>query len=250
MTRICHVVVLCLAFQALVHASTINTNDATAIAAFQAGATVINFDSIAGRAPQSITSYASGNPVSATSFIFNQISGVQFSVGGAVGTNQPALFQLSGAIAGDAKSPPVVLGPVDFDFTTKFNSGALIEIFFPTKVSKVGFWLNPSLGNAVLIAADTNFAFSGLQETTLETGNGTAGNFVGIERPTADIGGFKIIAGSATGFTIDDFTFGGGGATPTVPEPGTLTLLLSGLFVGGVRAAIRMRNVRTRTRLG
>jgi hypothetical protein len=137
-------------------------------------------------------------------------------------------------IAGDAKSGSTVLGSVDFDFTTKFNSSALIEIFFPTRVAKVGFWLNPSLGNVELIAADTNFAFSGLPETNLEIGLVTAGNFVGIERAAADIGGFKIIALGTTGFTIDDFTFGGastggggggGGGTPGVPEPVTLVLL-------------------------
>ena len=204
--------------------------------AFQTGATVVNFEGIAGRTPQSITSYTSGNAVSATAFIFNQITGVQFSVGGMVGTNAPALYQLTGGIAGDAKSPTTVLGPVDFDFTTKFNNSALIEIFFPTKVSKVGFWLNPSLGNVSLIAADTNFAFSGLPETTLETGSGTAGNFVGIERPTADIGGFKIIALGANGFTVDDFTFGGAPST-TVPETNTLTLLVCGMLACGLLAA-------------
>jgi hypothetical protein len=85
---------------------------------------------------------------------------VDFSVGGAVGTNEPAVYQLGGGIASEAKSPHGLLGPVDFDFTTKFNSNGLIEIFFPTKVSKVGFWLNPSLGNVEIIAADTIFAFS------------------------------------------------------------------------------------------
>ena len=89
--------------------------------------------------------------------------------------------------------------------------------------------MNPSLGNVLLIAADTNFAFSGLPETTLESGTVTAGNFVGIQRATADIGGFKIIAVGSTGFTIDDFTFGGGTAA-AVPEPGTLSLLGCGLL--------------------
>src|SRR5262245_32077505 len=239
MTRICRVVAICLAFQGLLHASTISTTNAGEVAAFQSGATVNNFDSIAGRTPQTITAYTSGNAVSSTAFIFNQIAGVQFSVGGMVGTNAPALYSLSGAIAGNANTPPTVLGPVDFDFTTKFNGQAMIEIFFPTKVSKVGFWLNPALGNVNLIAADTNFAFSMMNETTLETfNNAPAGNFVGIERPTADIGGFKILAGAGntTGFTIDGFTFGGGGST-TVPESSSLALLISGLVLGGLVVA-------------
>jgi hypothetical protein len=154
---------------------------------------------------------------------------VQFSVGGAVGTNMPALYQLGGAIAGNAHSGSTVLGPVDFDFTTKFGPGAFIEVFFPVKVSSVGFWLNPALGNATLIAADTNFAFSGLPETTLETFAGaTAGHFVGISRPTADIGGFKIIGTGTTGLTVDDFSYGVAGATTPIPEPAEWALLLGG----------------------
>jgi PEP-CTERM motif len=229
-------------------ATVISTNTASEVTNFQSGATVNTFEAILNRTPQNLTSYPvtapgdPGIPVSPLAFIFNEIPGVQFSVGGTPGTNEPALYSLSGNIAGDAKSPTTVLGPVDFDFTSKFNSGALIEIFFPTKVSKVGFWLNPSLGNALLIAANTNFAFSGLTETTLESGNGAAGNFVGIERGTADIGGFKVIALGTTGFTIDDFTFGGAGAPPPngVSEPATMILLGSGL-VGliGFRRVLR-----------
>jgi hypothetical protein len=209
----------------------IDTNTPGVVSTFQAGATVTSFEGIAGKTPKAITSYTTGDPVANTAFLFNEIPGVQFSVGGAPGTNQPALYSLTGGIAGDARSPSTVLGPVDFDFTTKFNSGALIEIFFPTKVSRVGFWLNPSLGNVLIIAADTNFAFSGLTETTLESGNVTAGNFVGIQRATADIGGFKIIALGQTGFTIDDFTVGGASPTApgTVPEPATAALLAGGL---------------------
>lgn len=244
MFRICRVVAFCLAFQGFLHASTINTSNAGEVAAFQSGATVNNFDSIAGRTPLVITSYTSGVTVPPAAFIFNQIAGVQFSVGGMVGTNAPALYTLSGAIAGNANTPPTVLGPVDFDFTTKFNGQAMIEIFFPTKVSKVGFWLNPALGNVNLIAADTNFAFSMMNETTLETfNNAPAGNFVGIERATADIGGFKILtaAGNTTGFTIDGFTFGGGGSTTPVPESSSLLLLLCGLVVGGLIAISKGR---------
>jgi hypothetical protein len=215
----------------MAQATLINTNDPTAVAAFQNGINVVNFDSISGRTPQTITDYTAGVAVNPDSFIFDQLSGVQFSVGGAVGTNEPALYTLSGTIAGDAHSKPTVLGPVDFDLTTKFNSQALIEIFFPVKVSKVGFWLNPSLGGAHIIAADTNFAFSKINETVLEDGTVTAGNFVGIEHATADIGGFKIegLAGSK-GFTIDDFSYGG---FAVVPEPGMWAFLMAGLTALG-----------------
>ncbi len=228
----------------LLQASLVDTTNPADVAAFQTGATVVNFESISGRTPQAITSYTAGDPVDPNSFIFDQISGVEFSVGGMVGTNEPALYTLSGGIAGDAQSPTTVLGSVDFNGNTRFDSSGLIEIFFPTKVSKVGFWLNPSLGNVTLIAADTNFSFSHLDETTLETETGTAGHFVGIERPTADIGGFKIEASAlSNGFTIDDFTFGGS-TTSTVPEPGMLGLLSAGLFgLLGAARWIRQRNV-------
>ncbi len=210
-------------------AAGIDSTDPGLIAAFQSGLTVQTFESLAGRTPQAITAYTQGDPVNANAFVFNQVPGVQFSVGGAVGTNMPALYQLGGAIAGNAHSASTVLGPVDFDFTTKFGPGAFIEVFFPVKVSSVGFWLNPALGNVTLIAADTNFAFSGLVETTLETFAGTAGRFAGISRPTADIGGFKIIGIGATGFSVDDFSYGAAGGVTPIPEPAEWALLLGGL---------------------
>lgn len=221
---------LTLAFLGSLGAAVIDTTNAATVAAFQAGATVVNFESVAGRTPQTITSYTQGDAVSANSLIFDHIPGVQFSVGGTPGINSPALFTLSGGIAGDAHSPSTVLAPVDMqDGTTKFGPGVFIEVFFPTKVSKVGFRVNPSLGNLFIIALNTNFAFSGEVETNLESGNVTAGNFVGIERASAEIGGFKIFGLGDAGFSIDDLTFGG--ATSAIPEPGTLALLAGGLFI-------------------
>src|SRR5438477_209120 len=103
-------------FSTLSQAAVIDTNNPSNVAAFQSGATVTNFESVSGVTAQAITDYTSGNPVSSSAFVFNQIPGVQFSVGGAPGTNEPAVYNLSGTIAGDAHSPGNVLGPVDFDF--------------------------------------------------------------------------------------------------------------------------------------
>ena len=79
-------------------------------------------------APRSATCALEGQSVTHTraiQFVFDQIPGVQFSVGGAPGTNAPALYTLSGSIAGDATSPTTVLGPVGFDFTTDFSASSL-----------------------------------------------------------------------------------------------------------------------------
>jgi hypothetical protein len=57
-----------------------------------------------------------------------------------------------------------------------------------------------------------------------------AGNFVGIQRATADIGGVTVLA-SAAGITIDDLTFLATTTDTVVPEPGTLGLCLAASLV-------------------
>jgi len=204
------------------------TRDVAAIAAFQNGLTVLDFEGVTplGRTPQVIDSYSSGVPVRADAQLFDQANGVQFSVGGTVGTNMPAIYRLQGNAAGDAASGHNVLGTVDFDFNTNFSQNAFMEVYFPTKVSKVGFWINQQLDFVTLLALNTNFAFSREDEVLLQSAIGDAGFFVGIDRDTADIGGLKIFGRGAEGFTIDDFSYGPAAA---VPEPGSLALLVVGL---------------------
>jgi hypothetical protein len=218
-------------------ATVIDTTDAGVVAAFQAGITVNDFESIIGRAPQPISAYTGGAAIGDDAFVFDQLPGVQFSIGGQVGVNRPALFALTGAIAVDAHSGNTVLGPVDFDATTNFTS-SFIEVYFPTKVAKVGFWLNPSLGNPALLALDTNFAFSGEEEHVLESATGTAGHFIGFEHATADIGGFKILATGGAAFTIDDFSYG---TAAPVPEPATWALWGAGALLLAARRALSPR---------
>jgi hypothetical protein len=214
-----------------VQAAGINTSNAAQVATFQTGLTVNTFESVPTRTPVAVTDYFNGGVIPAEALLFDQIAGVQFSVGGSPGTNAPALYELVQQSRNDARSPSTVLGTVDFAGEANFlSSGTFIEIYFPTKVSAVGFWLNPSLGNVSVLALNTNFAFSGLSETTFETVAGTAGNFVGIDRGTAEIGGLKILGTTSNkAFTIDDFTFGTRTSVPAVPEPETYALMLLGL---------------------
>lgn len=211
---------------AAAHAVVIDTTDNAVVQTFQQGLTVQSFENVPTRTPQVIAGYAAGNAVSDSAFVFDQVAGVRFSVGGQVGVNRPALFD----VGSDAKSGQVVLGPVDFDGTTKFEH--FIEVFFPTKVSKVGFWINPSLGPVQTLALNTNFAFSGETELpAFEDVTVAAGHFVGIERASAEIGGLKIFG--FQGFTIDDFSYGA--AAAPVPEPAGYALMGLGIVLLGLR---------------
>ncbi len=233
---------LALASAALAQAAPITTTDLATVQTFQQGLTVETFDNVANRTPMAITNYDSGNPVNDAALVFDQVAGVQFSVGGSVGVNRPALYQLGGGLAGDAHSGDTVLGSVDFDGNTRFDASGLIEAFLPQKVGSLGFWLNPALGDAIVYFLNTNFAFSREEEVILGSARVKAGEFVGLTLEGAQIGGLKIGAlrdagGSSRGFSIDDLSYGGGtGGEPptTVPEPGSALLALGALLAAAL----------------
>lgn len=221
-------------------ASVISTQDAAAVSAFQHGLTVETFENVPGRTPMTITNYLPGNAVDADARVYDQIAGVRWSVGGQVGVNTPALFYLDDGASGGAHSGHVVLGPVSFDDSTEFDH--IIELYFPTKVAKVGFWLDPTLSDVQVLALDNNFAFThDPDENILESTVAKAGYFTGFEHATADIASlkFQVRAGSK-GMTMDDFSYGG--SVSAVPEPGSLALLLPGtaaLLISRRRKAMR-----------
>lgn len=218
-------------------AVTINTSNVASAdyIAFTTGATVQNFESVSGLTPLSITAYTNGTPVPPNAQMHGQIPNLFFHSGGANPNNPVAnpgtpvgLLTLAGGIAGNAHSGTNVVAPLQImtDPTSPavlgLAAGNFLEIIFSSPVNRAGVWLNPALGNVTFNALDAS-----LSGITGGSTTGNAGNFVGVSLPTDSIKVVSIIATQASGFTIDDLTFGtAGAATPNaIPEPSTLLLL-------------------------
>jgi PEP-CTERM motif len=243
------IVGLLLTASAVAVAAPINTNDINVYKVFATGATVQNFENIGGTTPLDLSSYAnttnSSTAVPAAAQLSLDINGLLFHSGGG-SFNDPtgnpgtptALLSLSGGLAGDAHSTTNVVGPEQVKSDPAdpdvLDLDGFIEIVFINSLqSRAGVWLNPSLGNVLFTAFDSTGA-------QLEQFTGTAGNFVGVDRPTADVKFLSIISLSASGFTVDDLTYAGSNASSEVPEPGTIATVALGL-VGLIRQRRRAR---------
>jgi hypothetical protein len=202
------------------------TSNSSEVAQFQTGATVENFDDLSAF---TITSYNNGQTVpSGNQFHSRNLSTFTspfFNSGGATPSNPVGnpgtpigIFDPDEGIAGDVKSLNNVAGPLAVSTDTAFSNG-FMEVIFPANVRRVGFWITH--GNITLFLKDstnTNLATGDFQVT------GSAGQFVGIQRDTADVGGLTI--GFPEAFTIDDFTYS---STAMIPEPTSFLLIVVGL---------------------
>jgi hypothetical protein len=228
----------------------INTTNPADIAAFQSGATVQTFDSISGITAVPITSYSPLDITGTAALFTKDPAQSPFYNSGGASFNDPGsnpgtpigIVAPSGAIAGDKFSGNNVAGPLGVATPpfTVFESGAFMEVIFPTAVSKVGLFV--AHGSVTMFLKDTsnsNLATGDFQ------GSASAGQFLGITRASADIGGVTILGSGP--FTIDDFTFGltssgggggtgGGGGGNTVPDTGhVLNLAIAAAFLGLAR---------------
>jgi len=251
-------IIFVLGARAVAVGAPINTNDINVYNAFATGATVQNFENVSGMTPVDLSSYAnalnSTTAVPAAAQLSLDIDGLLFHSGGG-SFNDPtgagkqgtptALLSLSGGTAGDAHSATNVVGSLEIN-SENLDLDQFIEVVFINSLqSRVGFF--------------TAFDSTGTQ---LEQQTGTAGNFVGFERASADIHFISVIGLNGTGFTVDDLTYAGatdtgttdtgttdtgttdtGGATDTgatdtsnaVPEPASLSLLGLGAASLGAR---------------
>lgn len=212
---------------------TLVTSDPTAAAQFQSGATVEGFDDLSAL---TITSYDDGQTVpAANQFSSRDLSAFTspfFNSGGA-SFNDPVgnpgtkigIFDPDGTIAGEVVSPNNVAGPLTTGTDNAFTNG-FMEVIFPANVIRVGFWITHG-SNIQLILKDSN-------NTNLATGDvmvtGSAGQFIGIQRDSADVRGVTIGFGA---FALDDFTYS---STP-IPEPSSAALVA----IAGAALLVRRR---------
>ncbi len=128
---------------------TLVSSDATAVAQFQAGATVEGFDDLSAL---TITSYDDGQIVPAANRFSSRNLGVftsPFFNSGGASFNDPVgnpgtpigIFDPDGAIAGDVKSPNNVAGPLVGDGSFEAFNNGFMEVIFPADVIRVGFWI-------------------------------------------------------------------------------------------------------------
>jgi hypothetical protein len=214
-------------------AVTVNTADGATITAFQNGASVELFDNLSALG---ISSYASVAVPAINQFSSRNINDPNipsFNSGGAT-FNDPAsnpgtlvgVFDPSDGIANEFSSPNNVIGPLLVGSDLSFGTG-FMEVIFQNPVDKVGFQVTHGSLTLILKDVDNNNLVTGDVQV-----NGNQGNFIGIQRDAADIGGITILSLNANdSFTLDDFTFGLASGT-NIPDGGATAGLLALSFVG------------------
>jgi len=227
MRRICVSLIAFLSTTALAWTAPVNTNDPAVVAAFQNGAIVIDFDSLAGITPFSLNAFTDDTAVPNNALLLQQLQtpgGIGITSGGGIGGAVLNLQSpidtaaVSGAgVLGSAFNPNGVNGPQ----ATCLANGCFLELFFEQGVNRIGFWSNVDV--TILASSADVSGVVAQNSVNLETVNGSGLNFVGVERASDEINFVQIFAGGSA-FVIDDLTYGRS-TTAVIPEPGSLTLV-------------------------
>jgi hypothetical protein len=224
---------------------------AAQFAAYQAGKTVQDFESVPGVPGWDITNFNNNVLVSTlgggpgddllATWTAAQ-NGFIVTSGGSV---PGGIFNLTGGLTGASSGTHVLspLGSTASDstgtentcFAPGCNNGMAFEFFFSQPVTTVGFFI--SGGTSFLVGTQNvgitvtgppsnptiNRDFS--NASNWNVGNVANGSFVVITSTLNDISSVSMgfAAGSTANF-IDDVTFDRGGGTPSVPEPATFSL--------------------------
>ncbi len=245
-----HLLTLALSASAtLAQAGLITTTNLAEVAAFQQGLSVQTLENVSGRTPFVVDAYpADGIAVGSGALVYDQVPGFQFSSGFKPGEVMAGLFRVetnNGGGDADSASSNTVLAGLSPLNETQFNNDELIEAYLPNRVSSLGFWLSPDLGKVRVIFSSSNFAFNrDVDEEIWESVVVEAGQFVGLSRANADIGGLKITALSEFGFAIDDLSFGGTGRSNPIPEPASAWLVAAGLLASASASRRRAEPVK------
>jgi hypothetical protein len=236
--------------------------NAAQFAAYQAGKTVQNFESVAGVPGWNITNFNNNVLVSTLGggpgddLLATWGAGHDGFIVTSGGNTPGGIFNLTGGLTGASSGTHVLspLGSTQPDstgtentcFSPGCNNGMAFEFFFSQPVMTVGFFVSggtnflvgtQNVGITVSGPASNptiNRDFSNASNYTV--GNVPNGSFVAITSTLADITSVSMgfAAGSTANF-IDDVTFDRGTSTSTTtPEPGTF--LLAGLVVSAIAA--------------
>jgi hypothetical protein len=207
---------------------------------FLAGATLVDFENISGITPLSISAYTSGTPTTAANLTdpTKSVSGAFLSAGGQTPGNPanggtPAavvnVSSLNGAHSGTNVLAPTAQG----DPTSPLDFGGFISINFPGNqpISRFGWWTNPQGGNVAFPPHMNTFDASNslVDLSSGITFTASPRDFVAFAFSASVIKEVELFQGGP--MTVDDFTFARDNTLPfggssTVPEPGSIYLLL------------------------
>lgn len=220
----------------------VTTNDAT-ITAFQAGASVYDLEALPAIGIDALDATLDGLIPLAGTTIY-KIGGGHFHSGGAsfndLAGNPGApsvVVELDPAIrAGNVHSGSHALIPTHasdagdpLGATVCADGTCFFEIEFVSPVSKFGGWIG---GGAVKVFVKDRIklADGGDDTVQLEFFDVKAGEFFGVTSALNNIDSITIFTVGSPTFILDDITIGGSGnGGGTVPLPGSLALLLTGI---------------------